>query len=146
MPGRAVTRPTEFRPACSYCSSSSQRRRLLPISMILQQSAGQSRELMSALGLANSCCERSNRNQLWDRSITTTTTTTRTRTTGMEPCLKFKLGWTNIACMPLIKLNRINKGGELIVGSEHIVYIEVESKATTIHMTDGLLFSVEERM
>ena len=64
----------------------------------------------------------------------------------MEPCLKFKLGWTNIACMPLIKLNRINKGGELIVGSEHIVYIEVESKATTIHMTDGLLFSVEERM
>ena len=56
------------------------------------------------------------------------------------------MGWTNIACMPLIKLNRINKGGEIIVGSEHIVYIEVESKATTIHMTDGLLFSVEERM
>ena len=64
----------------------------------------------------------------------------------MEPCLKFKLGWTNIAGMPLIKLNRINKGGEIIVGSEHIVYIEVESRATTIHMTGGLLFSVEERM
>jgi uncharacterized protein YlzI (FlbEa/FlbD family) len=60
--------------------------------------------------------------------------------------LKFGLGWTKIVGMPLIKLNRINKGGEIIVGSEHIVYIEVESKATTIHMTDGLLFSVEERM
>ena len=60
--------------------------------------------------------------------------------------MKFEQSWINIAGMPLIKLNRINKGGEIIVGSEHIVYIEVESRATTIHMTDGLLFSVEERM
>ena len=45
--------------------------------------------------------------------------------------------------MPLIKLNRINKGGEILLNSEHIVYIEVESRTTTIHMTDGL-FSVEE--
>jgi hypothetical protein len=46
--------------------------------------------------------------------------------------------------MPLIKLNRINKGGEIVISSEHILFIEVESKTTTVHMTDGLLFSVEE--
>ncbi len=46
--------------------------------------------------------------------------------------------------MPLIKLNRINKGGEIVISSEHILFIEVESKTTTIHMTDNLLFSVEE--
>jgi uncharacterized protein YlzI (FlbEa/FlbD family) len=46
--------------------------------------------------------------------------------------------------MPLIKLNRINKGGEILVNSEHIVYIETESRTTTVHLTDGLLFSVEE--
>ena len=46
--------------------------------------------------------------------------------------------------MPLIKLNRINKGGEIILNSEHILFIEVESGTTTIHMTDNLLFSVEE--
>ena len=46
--------------------------------------------------------------------------------------------------MPLIKLNRINKGGEIVLNSEHIVYIETEARSTTVHMTDGLLFSVEE--
>jgi hypothetical protein len=46
--------------------------------------------------------------------------------------------------MSLVKLNRINKGGEILVNSEHIAFIEVESKATTVHLTDGLLFSVEE--
>jgi hypothetical protein len=46
--------------------------------------------------------------------------------------------------MPLIKLNRINKGGEIVVNSEHILFVEIESKATTVHMTDNLLFSVEE--
>ena len=46
--------------------------------------------------------------------------------------------------MPLIKLNRINKGGEILVNSEHIVYIETESGSTTVHLTDRLLFSVEE--
>ena len=46
--------------------------------------------------------------------------------------------------MPLIKLSRINKGGEIILNSEHILYLEVESRTTTIHMTDNLLFSVEE--
>jgi uncharacterized protein YlzI (FlbEa/FlbD family) len=46
--------------------------------------------------------------------------------------------------MPLIKLNRINKGGEILLNSEHIVFIETEARTTTVHMTDGLLFSVEE--
>jgi uncharacterized protein YlzI (FlbEa/FlbD family) len=46
--------------------------------------------------------------------------------------------------MPLIKLNRINKGGEIVINSEHILYIEVESRTTTVHMAHNLLFSVEE--
>jgi hypothetical protein len=48
--------------------------------------------------------------------------------------------------MPLIKLNRINKGGEILISSEHILFIEIESRATTVHMTDRLLFSVEESL
>jgi len=31
----------------------------------------------------------------------------------------------------LIKLSRINKGGEIVVNSDHILFIEIESKATT---------------
>ena len=46
--------------------------------------------------------------------------------------------------MALIKLNRINKGGEIIINSDHITYFEVEGKSTTIHLAEGLLFSVEE--
>ena len=46
--------------------------------------------------------------------------------------------------MPLIKLSRINKGGEIIVNSDHILFIEIESRATTVHMTNNLLFSIEE--
>jgi len=46
--------------------------------------------------------------------------------------------------MPLIKLNRINKGGEIVLNSQSILFIEVESRSTTIHMTHNLLFSVEE--
>lgn len=46
--------------------------------------------------------------------------------------------------MPLIKLNRINKGGDIVLNSEHIVFIEIEGKSTTVHLTAGLLFSVEE--
>jgi hypothetical protein len=48
------------------------------------------------------------------------------------------------AIMPLIKLSRIAKGGEIVINSDHILFIEVESKATTVHMTGNLLFSVEE--
>ena len=46
--------------------------------------------------------------------------------------------------MPLIKLNRINKGGEIVINSDHVLFVEVESKTTTVHMTHNLLFSVEE--
>ena len=46
--------------------------------------------------------------------------------------------------MPLIKLNRINKGGEIVLNSEHIVFVEMEAKSTTVHLTHNLLFSVEE--
>ena len=46
--------------------------------------------------------------------------------------------------MPLIKLNRINKGGEIVINSDHILFLELESRTTTIHMTNNLLFSVEE--
>jgi hypothetical protein len=46
--------------------------------------------------------------------------------------------------MPLIKLSRINKGGEIVVNSDHILFIEIESKVTTVHMAGNLLFSVEE--
>ena len=46
--------------------------------------------------------------------------------------------------MALIKLNRINKGGEIYINSEHIVFVEMEAKSTTIHLTEGLIFSVEE--
>jgi uncharacterized protein YlzI (FlbEa/FlbD family) len=46
--------------------------------------------------------------------------------------------------MPLIKLNRINKGGEILLNSEQIVYIETEARTTTVHLSGGSLFSVEE--
>ena len=48
--------------------------------------------------------------------------------------------------MALIKLNRINKGGEIVINSEHILFIEIESRSTTVHMNGNLLFSVEEPM
>ena len=48
--------------------------------------------------------------------------------------------------MPHIKLNRINRGGVIFVNSDLVLYMEVESKTTTIHMTSGLLFSVEESL
>ena len=46
--------------------------------------------------------------------------------------------------MPLIKLSRINKGGEIVINSDHLLFVEVESRVTTVHMTGNLLFSVEE--
>ena len=46
--------------------------------------------------------------------------------------------------MPLIKLSRIHKGGEIVVNSDHILFVEVESKSTTVHMAGNLIFSVEE--
>ena len=46
--------------------------------------------------------------------------------------------------MPMIKLNRINKGGEILLNSDHILFIEIEARTTTVHLRKGLLFSVEE--
>jgi len=46
--------------------------------------------------------------------------------------------------MAMIKLNRINKGGEIILNSDHVLFIEIDSRVTTIHMTSNLLFSVVE--
>jgi hypothetical protein len=48
--------------------------------------------------------------------------------------------------MPLVKLNRINKGGEIVVNSDYILFVEIESRTTTLHMADRLLFSVVEPM
>jgi len=46
--------------------------------------------------------------------------------------------------MALLKLNRINKGGEILINTEHILLVEVESRSTTIQMTHNLIFSVDE--
>lgn len=46
--------------------------------------------------------------------------------------------------MPLIKLRRINKGGDIVLNTEQVVFIEIEGKSTTVHLAGGLLFSVEE--
>ncbi len=46
--------------------------------------------------------------------------------------------------MPMIKLSRIAKGGEIVVNSDNILFIEVESKSTTVHMIGNTIFSVEE--
>jgi hypothetical protein len=48
--------------------------------------------------------------------------------------------------MPLIKLNRINKGGAICINSDEIMFVEVESRVTTIHVAHNLLFSVEESL
>ena len=47
--------------------------------------------------------------------------------------------------MPLIKLNRINKGGEILLNSDCISLVEIESGSTTVHISGGgALYSVEE--
>ena len=46
--------------------------------------------------------------------------------------------------MPLVKLSRLNKGGDILINSQHIIFVETEAKSTTVHLTDGMLFSVEE--
>ena len=51
---------------------------------------------------------------------------------------------TVLDVMPLLKLSRINKGGDILINSDHILFVEVEAKTTTVHMTENLLFSVEE--
>jgi hypothetical protein len=46
--------------------------------------------------------------------------------------------------MPLIKLNRINKGGVILLNSEDIMSVELEMKTSTVTLIGGQLFSVEE--
>jgi uncharacterized protein YlzI (FlbEa/FlbD family) len=46
--------------------------------------------------------------------------------------------------MPLLKLNRINKGGEVYVNSEQIRFIEIESGSTTVNMGPGFVYAVQE--
>ncbi len=46
--------------------------------------------------------------------------------------------------MPLLKLTRINKGGEVYVNSEQIRFIEIEGRSSTVNMGPGNVYSVEE--
>lgn len=46
--------------------------------------------------------------------------------------------------MPLIKLRRINKGGDILINSERVLFVEIEGRSTTVHLGQNLLFSVEE--
>jgi len=46
--------------------------------------------------------------------------------------------------MPLIKLNRINKGGEIFLNSEQIRFIEIESGSSTVNMGPGNVYAVQE--
>ena len=46
--------------------------------------------------------------------------------------------------MPIIKLNRINKGGEIYVNSERIRFIEIESGSSTVNMGPGNVYAVQE--
>jgi hypothetical protein len=46
--------------------------------------------------------------------------------------------------MPLLKLNRINKGGEVHLNSEQIRFIEIEGRSTTVNLGPGSIYAVEE--
>jgi uncharacterized protein YlzI (FlbEa/FlbD family) len=46
--------------------------------------------------------------------------------------------------MPLLKLTRINKGGDVYLNSEHIRFIEIEGRSSTVNMGPGNVYSVEE--
>jgi uncharacterized protein YlzI (FlbEa/FlbD family) len=46
--------------------------------------------------------------------------------------------------MPLLKLNRINKGGEIYLNSEQIRVIEMETGSSTINMGPGNVYAVQE--
>ena len=46
--------------------------------------------------------------------------------------------------MPLIKLNRINKGGEIYLNSAQIRFIEIESGSSTVNMGPGNVYAVQE--
>jgi hypothetical protein len=46
--------------------------------------------------------------------------------------------------MPLIKLNRINKGGQIYLNSDLIRFIEIESGSSTVDLGPGNVYAVEE--
>jgi uncharacterized protein YlzI (FlbEa/FlbD family) len=46
--------------------------------------------------------------------------------------------------MPLLKLNRINKGGEIFLNSDLIRFIEIESGSSTVNMGPGNVYAVQE--
>jgi len=46
--------------------------------------------------------------------------------------------------MPLLKLNRINKGGEIYINSEQIRFIEIESGSSTVNLGPGNVYAVQE--
>ena len=46
--------------------------------------------------------------------------------------------------MPLLKLNRINKGGEIYLNSDEIRFIEIESGSSTVNMGPGNVYAVQE--
>lgn len=46
--------------------------------------------------------------------------------------------------MPLLKLSRINKGGDVYLNSEQIRFIEIEGRSTTVNMGPGSIYAVEE--
>ncbi len=46
--------------------------------------------------------------------------------------------------MPLIKLNRINKGGQIYINSEQIRFLEIESGSSTVDLGPGNVYAVEE--
>ncbi|HWF18528.1 MAG TPA: flagellar FlbD family protein [Verrucomicrobiae bacterium] len=46
--------------------------------------------------------------------------------------------------MPLLKLNRINKGGEIFINSDQIRFIEIETGSSTVNMGPGNVYAVQE--
>jgi len=46
--------------------------------------------------------------------------------------------------MPLLKLNRINKGGEIYLNSDLIRFIEMEAGSTTVNLGVGNVYAVQE--
>jgi uncharacterized protein YlzI (FlbEa/FlbD family) len=46
--------------------------------------------------------------------------------------------------MPLLKLNRINKGGEIYLNSDQIRFIEIDAGSSTVNLGPGNVYAVQE--
>ena len=46
--------------------------------------------------------------------------------------------------MPLLKLNRINKGGEIFLNSDQIRFIEIDGGSSTVNLGPGNVYAVQE--